>query len=53
MTTLWALATPGRLLILSRLRQSPCPVGEVGMEQSAVSHQLRLLRALDLVAGAG
>ncbi|WP_157034958.1 ArsR family transcriptional regulator, partial [Actinocatenispora sera] len=36
-----------------RLRQSPCPVGEladtIGMEQSAVSHQLRLLRALGLV----
>ncbi|WP_207124502.1 ArsR/SmtB family transcription factor [Actinocatenispora comari] len=53
--TLQALATPSRLLILTRLRQSPCPVGElaeaVGMEQSAVSHQLRLLRALGLVAG--
>jgi DNA-binding transcriptional ArsR family regulator len=54
--TLQALATPSRLLILTRLRQGPCPVGElaeaVGMEQSAVSHQLRLLRALGLVAGA-
>jgi len=53
--TLQALATPSRLLILTRLRQGPCPVGEladaVGMEQSAVSHQLRLLRALGLVAG--
>lgn len=53
--TLQALATPSRLMILTRLRQSPCPVGEladaVGMEQSAVSHQLRLLRALGLVAG--
>ncbi|GAA4212611.1 ArsR/SmtB family transcription factor [Actinocatenispora rupis] len=53
--TLQALATPSRLLILTRLRESPCPVGElaeaVGMEQSAVSHQLRLLRALGLVAG--
>ncbi|BCJ32316.1 metalloregulator ArsR/SmtB family transcription factor [Actinocatenispora sera] len=51
--TLQALATPSRLLILTRLRQSPCPVGEladtIGMEQSAVSHQLRLLRALGLV----
>lgn len=54
--TLQALATPSRLLILTRLRQSPCPVGElaeaVGMEQSAVSHQLRLLRALSLVTSA-
>lgn len=54
--TLQALATPSRLLILSRLRKSPMPVTElaesVGMEQSAVSHQLRLLRALGLVSGA-
>ena len=53
--TLQALATPSRLLILTRLRHGPCPVGElagaVGMEQSAVSHQLRLLRALGLVQG--
>lgn len=53
--TLQALATPSRLLILTRLRQNPCSVGEladaVGMEQSAVSHQLRLLRALSLVIG--
>ncbi|MCW2879770.1 MAG: transcriptional regulator [Sphaerisporangium sp.] len=53
--TLQALATPSRLLILTRLRQSPCPVTElaeaVGMEQSAVSHQLRLLRNLGLVVG--
>jgi DNA-binding transcriptional ArsR family regulator len=53
--TLQALATPSRLLMLTRLRQSPCSVGElaeaVGMEQSAVSHQLRLLRHLGLVAG--
>ena len=54
-TTLQALATPSRLLILTALRQRPYPVGElaaaVGMEQSAVSHQLRLLRALGLVNG--
>jgi ArsR family transcriptional regulator, nickel/cobalt-responsive transcriptional repressor len=54
-TTLQALASPSRLLILSRLRQGPCPVTElaetVGMEQSAVSHQLRLLRHLGLVVG--
>lgn len=54
-TTLQALATPSRLLILTELRQGPRPVTElarvVGMEQSAVSHQLRLLRNLGLVAG--
>ncbi|MEV7422780.1 MULTISPECIES: ArsR/SmtB family transcription factor [unclassified Streptomyces] len=54
--TLQALATPSRLMILTRLRQSPCGVtelaGAVAMEQSAVSHQLRLLRALGLVTGA-
>jgi DNA-binding transcriptional ArsR family regulator len=53
--TLQALATPSRLLILTRLRQGPLPVNDlaeaVGMEQSAVSHQLRLLRALGLVTG--
>jgi ArsR family transcriptional regulator, nickel/cobalt-responsive transcriptional repressor len=53
--TLQALATPSRLLILSRLRETPCSVTElaeaIGMEQSAVSHQLRLLRNLGLVAG--
>ncbi|MFB8183532.1 ArsR/SmtB family transcription factor [Streptomyces sp. NPDC055966] len=54
-TTLQALATPSRLLILTALRDRPYPVGElasaIGMEQSAVSHQLRLLRALGLVTG--
>ena len=53
--TLQALASPKRLLILTRLRQAPCTVTElsadVGMEQPAVSHQLRLLRALGLVSG--
>lgn len=53
--TLQALASPNRLLILTRLRQSPCTVTDlsaaVGMEQPAVSHQLRLLRTLGLVAG--
>ncbi|MFF0433922.1 ArsR/SmtB family transcription factor [Streptomyces sp. NPDC004327] len=53
--TLQALATPSRLMILTKLRQGPCGVTElaeaVGMEQSAVSHQLRLLRALGLVTG--
>lgn len=54
-TTLQALATPSRLLILGRLRDGPTTVSglaeSVGMEQSAVSHQLRLLRALGLVDG--
>lgn len=53
--TLQALATPSRLLILDRLRTGPATVGElveaVGMEQSAVSQQLRLLRNLGLVTG--
>lgn len=53
--TLQALATPSRLLILAELRHGPLPVAAlaeaVGMEQSAVSHQLRLLRTLRLVVG--
>jgi ArsR family transcriptional regulator len=53
--TMQALATPSRLHILGRLHAGPCSVGElanhVGMEASAVSHQLRLLRHLGLVAG--
>ena len=53
--TMQALATPSRVRILARLRQSPCSVtdlaGEVQLEQSAVSHQLRLLRHLGLVTG--
>ncbi|MGH9129133.1 MAG: ArsR/SmtB family transcription factor [Acidimicrobiales bacterium] len=53
--TLQALATPSRVQILTRLRQSPCSVTElaaaVAMEGSAVSHQLRLLRHLGLVDG--
>ncbi|WP_329561604.1 ArsR/SmtB family transcription factor [Kitasatospora sp. NBC_01266] len=53
--TLQALATPSRLLILSRLREGSCAAtelaNEVGMEQSACSHQLRLLRNLGLVVG--
>ena len=54
-TTLQALATPSRLLILATLQQGATTVGAlaeaVGMEQSAVSHQLRLLRNLGLVDG--
>ncbi|MFF7889573.1 ArsR/SmtB family transcription factor [Streptomyces sp. NPDC007896] len=53
--TLQALATPSRLRILARLQEGPCPATEladaVGMEQSACSHQLRLLRNLGLVTG--
>jgi len=53
--TLQALATPSRLLILGRLREGPATVNglaeAVGMEQSAVSHQLRMLRHLGLVDG--
>lgn len=51
--TLQALAAPSRLLILSRLRTEPATVTELtealGLEQSAVSHQLRLLRMMGLV----
>lgn len=51
--TLQALVAPSRLLILSHLRRSPATVTEladaVGMEQSAVSHQLRLLRMMGMV----
>ena len=52
-STLQALATPSRLLILATLREGPKTVGHlvetVQMEQPAVSHQLRLLRAMGLV----
>ncbi|TQJ47032.1 metalloregulator ArsR/SmtB family transcription factor [Streptomyces sp. NBC_00080] len=52
---LQALATPSRLRILARLQEGPCPATELadaaGMEQSACSHQLRLLRNLGLVTG--
>ncbi|PVY97089.1 ArsR/SmtB family transcription factor [Actinomycetospora cinnamomea] len=53
--TLHALSTPSRLRILLHLVEGPCAAGElavaVGMEQSAVSHQLRVLRQLGLVVG--
>jgi DNA-binding transcriptional ArsR family regulator len=53
--TMQALATPSRVRILARLRQSACSVtelaGDVQLEASAVSHQLRLLRHLGLVTG--
>lgn len=50
-----ALATPSRVRILGHLRDGACSVtalaAAVGMETSAVSHQLRLLRQLGLVDG--
>jgi DNA-binding transcriptional ArsR family regulator len=52
--TMFALATPSRLKILVSLRDGPLTVSEiveaVGMEQSAVSHQLRVLREHSVVA---
>ncbi|MBO0838015.1 MAG: helix-turn-helix transcriptional regulator [Actinobacteria bacterium] len=52
--TLQGLAATSRVLILARLRRAPCPVStlaaDIAMTQSAVSHQLRLLRDLGLVA---
>lgn len=53
--TMQVLATPSRVQILGRLRAGPCSVGELAeelsMEQSAVSHQLAMLRHLGLVVG--
>jgi len=50
-----ALGTGSRVLILGRLREGACSVGELceaaGMAQPAVSHQLRILRDLNLVVG--
>lgn len=50
-----ALSAPSRLRILARLHAGSASVSEialaVGMEGSAVSHQLRLLRHLGLVIG--
>ncbi|MEA2423574.1 MAG: ArsR family transcriptional regulator, nickel/cobalt-responsive transcriptional repressor [Thermoleophilaceae bacterium] len=50
-----ALGTASRLRILASLRAGPLSVGdlaaEVEMEQSAVSHQLRVLRHLGWVVG--
>lgn len=54
-STMQALATPSRVRILERLRWGASSVGEladsVGMEPSAVSHQLRVLRHLGFVVG--
>jgi DNA-binding transcriptional ArsR family regulator len=53
--TMHALATPSRLRILACLHAGPRSVSEisaaVGMDGSAVSHQLRILRHLGLVTG--
>ncbi len=53
--TMQALAAPSRQLIQSRRRREACSVtrlaADIGMEQSAVSHQLRMLRHLGLVTG--
>ena len=50
-----ALSTPSRLRILAHLHAGPASVNQiaesVGMEGSAVSHQLRILRHLGLVIG--
>ena len=49
------LSSASRVRILGRLKEGSCSVGElaaaVGMEASAVSHQLRQLRHLGLVVG--
>ena len=54
-TMLQALATPSRLLILARLVEGPCAASRLaeaaGLERSACSHQLRLLKNLGLVSG--
>ena len=51
--TMFALSTPSRVLILGCLLSCPRSVSDLtrtlGMEQSAVSHQLRVLREHDLV----
>ena len=53
--TMQALSTASRVRILAKLREGACSVSElaqaVGMEQSAVSQQLRVLRHLRLVVG--
>jgi DNA-binding transcriptional ArsR family regulator len=51
--TMFALSAPSRVLIMGLLLGGPHPVGDLtealGMEQSAVSHQLRVLREHNLV----
>jgi len=50
---MFALSTPSRVLILGCLLEGPRSVGDLtsmlGMEQSSVSHQLRILRDHALV----
>jgi ArsR family transcriptional regulator, nickel/cobalt-responsive transcriptional repressor len=50
-----ALASSTRIRMLARLQRSPMGVNQLaeamGMDPSAVSHQLRLLRHLNLVKG--
>ena len=52
---MFALSAPSRVQILGCLLDGPLAVGEItellGMEQSAVSHQLRVLREAELVKG--
>jgi DNA-binding transcriptional ArsR family regulator len=51
--TMFALSAPSRVLIMGLLLGGPCSVSDLtealGMEQSAVSHQLRVLREHHLV----
>jgi DNA-binding transcriptional ArsR family regulator len=51
--TMFALSTPSRVIILGSLIDGPRSVTDLtdslGMEQSAVSHQLRVLREHNLV----
>lgn len=53
--TMQALGSPTRLRILARVHQAPASVNELaamlGVDPSAVSHQLRQLRHLNLVKG--
>jgi ArsR family transcriptional regulator len=53
--TMQALATPSRVRILACLYAGPASVGEIGeaggLDGSAVSHPLRILRPLGLVTG--
>jgi DNA-binding transcriptional ArsR family regulator len=52
--TMFALSAPSRVRILGALLQGPHSVSQlaeaVGMEQSALSHQLRILRQRALVS---
>jgi DNA-binding transcriptional ArsR family regulator len=51
---MFALSSTSRVRILMLLRERPCTVSELtdatGMEQSAVSHQLRVLREHRIVS---